>query len=305
MPRWLRITVDAAKAWNADNVFKHSAAVSFYTLFSLAPITLIAVGLAGVFFGKDVASRQFSSQMSQLVGKESAALIQKTGEANSLGDQTWVNTGIGAILLVIGATTVFGQLQGSFNDLWGVTAKPSKSGWLLLVMQRLISFAMVLTIGFLLAASLILTTALTAAVNLANDWMTIAPWVLHVADLGAGLIIITLLFAFLFKVLPDVRIGWGEAWLGAFVTAVLFTIGRFLIALYLGHSTIAKNYGAAGSLVALLIWIYYSCAILFYGVEFIRARRLALGLKVEPKDTAVLVRKEIVEGMPKKGPAKQ
>src|SRR4051794_33578437 len=107
MPRWLRITVDAAKACNADNVFKHSAAVSFYTLFSLAPITLIAVGLAGVFFGKDVASRQFSSQMSQLVGKESAALIQKTGEANSLGDQTWVNTGIGAILLVIGATTVF------------------------------------------------------------------------------------------------------------------------------------------------------------------------------------------------------
>ena len=300
MPRWIRIAIDAGKAWNADNAFKHSAAVSFYTLFSLAPITLIAVGLAGFFFGKDVATQQFAAQITQLVGKDSAELIQKTTEANSLGGRSWLQATLGGILLVVGATTVFGQLQGSLNDVWGVTAKPSKSGWLLLIIKRLISFAMVLTIGFLLLTSLILTTALSAAIEVARGWFTVAPALLRAADLGVGLGVITLLFALLFKVLPDVHIRWREAWLGAFVTALLFTLGRYLIALYLSHSTIAKNYGAAGSLVALLIWIYYSCAILFYGAEFVRAHRLSSGLKVEPKETAVLVRKEIIENVPRK-----
>ncbi|MEO5961796.1 MAG: YihY/virulence factor BrkB family protein, partial [Opitutaceae bacterium] len=144
-------------------------------------------------------------------------------------------------------------------------------------------------------ASLVLTTVLTATVEMTKGWFTIAPVLLRAADLGVGLLVITVLFALLFKVMPDVKVRWREAWLGALVTAVLFTIGRFLIALYLGHSTIAKNYGAAGSLVALLIWIYYSCAILFYGAEYVQAHRLAHGKRVEPKDTAVLVHKEIVK----------
>lgn len=295
MPRTVRILMDAGKAWNADNAFKHSASVSFYTLFSLAPITLIAVGVAGLFFGKEVAAHQFSAQMQQLVGKDSAELIQKTMEANTLQHSHWFKTALGATLLVIGATTVFGQLQSSLNDIWGVMAKPSRSGWIVMIVQRLISFAMVLTIGFLLLTSLILSTALTAALEVAKGWFTVAPWVLRATDLAVGLTIISVLFALFFKVMPDVKIRWSEAWLGALVTAVLFTIGRFLIALYLGHSTIAKNYGAAGSLVALLIWIYYSCAILFFGAEFIKAHRLALGLRVEPKETAVLVHKEVVK----------
>jgi membrane protein len=294
MPRWLRILIDAGKSWNADNAFKHAAAVSFYTLFSLAPITLIAVGIAGFFFGQEIATHQFSSQITQLVGKESAELIQKTMTASALQHRSLLSTVIGAALLIIGATTVFGQLQSSLNDIWSVPAKPSRSGWIVMIVQRLISFAMVLTIGFLLVTSLILTTALTMAIEVAKTWLTIAPALLRAADLGIGVIIITALFTLLFKVLPDVRIDWREAMLGAFVTAVLFTIGRFLIALYLGHSTIASSYGAAGSLVALLIWIYYSCAIFFYGAEFVRAHRLAYGGKVEPKVTAVLVRREYV-----------
>ncbi|MES2696942.1 MAG: YihY/virulence factor BrkB family protein [Verrucomicrobiota bacterium] len=296
----MKTFVEAAKAWNTDNAFKHSASVSFYTLFSLAPITMIAVGIAGAFFGKEVATHQFSSQVTQLVGAESAELIQKTMEANSLRDTSVWNTVLGAILLLFGATTVFGQLQESLNEIWGVTAKPSRSGWVVIIVQRLISFAMVLTVGFLLLASLILTTALTATIELAKSWITIPPALLRLADVSVGLVVITVLFALLFKVMPDVRTRWREVWLGAFVTAVLFSIGRFLIALYLGHSTIAKNYGAAGSLVALLIWIYYSCAILFYGAEYIRAHRLVRGEAVEPKKTAVLVRKEIVEGRVKK-----
>lgn len=295
MVRGLKVFIEAGKAWNADDAFKHSASVAFYTLFSLAPITLIAVGVAGVFFGRDVAAQQFSAQVAQLVGQESAELVEKTMEANALESGSWYKTAIGAVLLVFAATTVFGQLQSSLNEIWGVVAKPSRSGWVVMIMQRLISFAMVLTVGFLLLASLILTTALTAAVKLAEGWFTFAPALLRVADLGVGLVVITVLFALLFKVMPDVRVRWREVWLGALVTAVLFTVGRYLIALYLGHATIAKNYGAAGSLVALLIWIYYSCAILFYGAEFIRAYRIAHGRKIEPKDTAVLVHKELIE----------
>ncbi|MEO7414396.1 MAG: YihY/virulence factor BrkB family protein [Opitutaceae bacterium] len=301
MPRWLKILFDAAKAWNADNAFKHSAAVSFYTLFSLAPITIIAVGLVGIFYGEELAQKQFSSQVTQLVGESGAEVIQKAMEANALENKGWMSTVIGIVLLVIGATTVFGQMQGSLNDIWGVMAKPSRSGWVVMAVQRLISFAMVLTVGFLLLSSLVLSTTLTAMVTLAKGWFPVAPWVLRGLDLTVGLAVITVLFALLFKVLPDVRVRWKEVWLGAFVTAVLFTIGRFLIALYLGHSTIASSYGAAGSLVALLIWIYYSCAILFYGAEFVRAYRLNHHKPVEPKETAVLVKKEIVETTKSKG----
>ena len=212
-----------------------------------------------------------------------------------LADKGWAATAVGLGILLVGATTVFGQLQASLNDIWSVTAKPGRSGWAVMIAQRLISFAMVLTVGFLLLSSLVLTTAITAAANAGQGWMPVAPWVWRGADLAAGLVLVTVLFALLFKVLPDVRVHWREAWLGAFVTAVLFNLGRFLIALYLGHSTIASIYGAAGSLVALLIWIYYSCAILFYGAEYVRAHRQDRGLPVELKETAVLVRREIVE----------
>ena len=294
MRRSFKILWEAGVAWNEDNVFKHSAAVSFYTLFSLAPITIIAVSVAGLFFGEEVASRQLSAQMTQLIGAGGAEVMQGAMEAGTLGDGM-LSAALGIGLMIFGATTVFAQLQDSLNSIWGVKATPARSGWIVLVMQRVISFAMVLTVGFLLLTSLVLSTALTAAVEVAKGWMTVAPWVLHGADLTVGLIIITALFALMFKVLPDVVVRWSEVWIGAFVTAVLFTLGRFLIALYLGHSTVASLYGAAGSLVALLIWIYYSCAILFYGAEFIRAYRISRGEKVQPKETAVLVHLEIVK----------
>jgi membrane protein len=295
MLRWLKVPIAAARGWNEDNAFKHSAAVSFYTLFSLAPITIIAVGVAGIVFGKEMATKQFSAQLGQLVGKSGAAVAEQAVAASALENKGWAATAIGIGILLVGATTVFGQLQDSLNAIWSVTAKPSRSGWLVMIGQRLISFAMVLVVGFLLLISLVLTTALTAVVTMAEGWAPVAPQLLRWADLAAGVALITVLFALLFKVLPDVRVRWRDVWRGAFVTAVLFCIGRFLIALYLGHSTIVSTYGAAGSLVALLMWIYYSCAILFYGAEYIRAHRAARGLPVEPKETAVLVHREIVE----------
>ncbi len=296
MRLWPKIFITAAKGWSHDNAFKHSASVSFYTLFSMAPISVIAVGIAGFFLGKEEANQQFLAQVGQLVGQASADTVRQAIEASTSEEGNWISTVVGILLLLVGATTVFGQLQESLNAIWSVRAKPSRSGWAVMLIQRLISFAMVVTVGFLLLVSLIITTTLAAVTHrLSGEW---APVLARVADLGITLVVITLLFAVFFKVLPDVHLRWRDVWLSAALTAVLFTLGRMLIALYLARSTVASIYGAAGSLVALLIWVYYSCAILFFGVEFTKAYREAHHLKVIPKKTAVIVREEIVEQRP-------
>lgn len=300
MKRWGKILLNAAKSWNADDIFKHSAAVSFYTLFSLAPITIIAVTVAGIFLGQEAANHQLELQITQLVGPASAEMIQSVAKASQSQGDSGLSTVIGVALLIIGATTVFGQLQNSLNAIWGVRAKPSQRGWVVLLLQRLVSFAMVLTVGFLLLVSLILSTVLTTALNHFQGTLLGSETFLKIADLGVGLVVISILFALLFKILPDVIVRWRDVWLGAVVTSGLFTIGRYLIALYLGHSTVASIYGTAGSLVALLIWVYYSCAILFFGVEFTRAYRLAHRLDVQPKSTAVRIREEVVSNKPAK-----
>lgn len=295
MVKGLKTAIEAGKRWNDDNAFQHSAAVSFCTLFSLAPITIIAVGIAGLFLGRQEAASQFTAQLAQLVGHDSASLIQTTMQATLSRQGNLISTIVGGAILVIGATSVFGQLQQSLNQLWGVRTKPSKSGLLLLVVKRLISFAMVVVIGFLLLVSLVISTALTAMVHSFHRASTLSPPVLQALDVVVALGVITVLFALLFKVLPDVQLRWREVWRSAFLTAVLFSVGRFLIALYLGHSTVASVYGAAGSLVALLVWIYYSSAIVFFGVEYLRADHVASGLPIRPKKTAVVVREELIE----------
>ncbi|MEO6994292.1 MAG: YihY/virulence factor BrkB family protein [Lacunisphaera sp.] len=294
---WLTISLKAAKNWNDDNVFKHSASVSFCTLFSLAPITIVAVTVVGFFFGKQEATNQLSRQVAALVGPASADLISKAAAATESHQDSWFATTIGIILVVVGATTVFAQLQDSLNAIWGVRTRPSKSGWAILILHRLVSFAMVVTVGFLLLVSLVLTTFLTSTLNRFSGTFLDSPAVLQSVDLLGGLVVITSLFALMFKLMPDVILEWKEVALGAAVTAILFTAGRYLIALYLSHSTVASIYGTAGSLVALLMWVYYSCAILFFGVEFIRAHKVLHHHPVRPKKTAVLVREEIVQSL--------
>jgi membrane protein len=291
--RWAKIFLNAAKAWNADDVFKHSAAVSFCALFSIAPITIIVVTLAGFFLGPDVAGLQLEKQVGALVGPASAELIKAVAKASQAQSNSVFATVVGVALVLVGATSVFGQLQGSLNEIWGVRTKPSKSGWAVLVFHRFVSFAMVLTIGFLLLISLVLTTMLSSAIGYFGQGR-LGLLLLKIADAGVGLVVITGLFTLLFKVMPDIQLRWKDVGLGAAVTGVLFTVGRYLIALYLAHSTVASVYGAAGSLVAVLIWVYYSCAILFYGVEFTRVYRQEHHLKIEPKATAEAVRLSIV-----------
>ena len=290
MAKWFEITGNAAKAWIADNAFKHSAAVSFYTLFSLAPITIIAIKIMGVFLGEDVATRQFSAQIAGLVGPASAEMIQAAAKASQSVSENGFSAALGVVLLLVGATTVFGQLQDSLNDIWRVKAKPRGHGIIVLLLRRLLSFTMVLTIGFLLLVSLVLSTLLSAALGLVHGKIGTAPVLIKGVDFTVSLIVITCLFALLFKVLPDVKLRWRDVWIGALLTSLLFGLGRFVIALYLDHSTVASIYGTAASLVALLIWIYYSCGIFFFGVEFTRAHHIHIHPAVEPKPTAVHTR---------------
>jgi membrane protein len=298
LPPWLSVLVKAGEQWNSDNAFKHSAAVSFYTLFSLAPLTIIALGLAGFVFGPEVAKGKFDLQISQMIGKESAEVITKAVMQAEPQRKGWWSTAVGVGLLLFGATTVFGQLQDSLNAIWRVAPNPGRNGFVVILLRRLLSFAMVLTVGFLLLVSLVVSTAISAAVELAGQRVTLPPMVAHGIDMGAALIVVTLLFALIFKVLPDVKLLWSDVWRGAFVTSLLFGVGRFGISMYLGHSTITSSYGAAGSLVALLVWVYYSCAILFYGAEFTRVYCEAHGRAITPKTKAIPVQKRMVRKPP-------
>lgn len=292
MKQAFQLLFSAAKSWQADNAFKHSAAVSFYTLFSLAPITIIAIKIMGLFLGEEIATRQFSAQVTSLVGPASAEMINAAAKASQTSVTSGFSAALGIVLVLVGATTVFAQLQDSLNDIWAVKAKPRGHGFVLLIIRRLLSFAMVLTVGFLLLVSLVLTTVLAAAFALIHGRIGTNLIFSQSIDFVTLFVVITFLFALMFKVLPDVKLRWRDVWLGAFVTSGLFGLGRYVIALYLKHSTVASIYGTAGSLVALLIWIYYSCAIFFYGVEFTRAHHLARRTAIEPKSHVVHIRRQ-------------
>jgi membrane protein len=296
-PGWLKVLGRAGVRWYADDAFKHAAAISFYSLFSLGPITLGALTVAGLLFGRDAARGQFHDEMVQLVGPQSAGAIESMALTTAYQHRSAAVTTVGLLVLFFGATSVFIQLQASLNEIWGVVTRPSRNSWALMAAQRLLSFAMVLSVGFLLLISLVLNTALEAVLQ-RSEVFDAPDWLVRMGNFAVALALITALFALLFKILPDVRQHWPSVWRGAFVTALLFSLGRLLIALYLNHSTVASVFGAAGSLVALLVWIYYSSAILFFGAEFIRAHHDAQGQPVQPKPSAALVRRELVDSGP-------
>lgn len=295
MKRWFGILLKAGQAWVDDNAFKHAGAVSFYTLFSVAPITIIAVSVAGVMFGEDAAQGALSAQLAGLIGAESAQVVEKLVAASRPEESGWWPTVFGAAMLLVGASTVFAQLQESLNDIWGVTARPTRSSIVILVIRRLMSFALVLTIGFLLLVSLMLTTVVTILISYAQAIIPLHPVLLRAMDLALALTVVTVLFAMIFKVLPDVHLQWRDVWKGALITALLFSVGRYLISVYLGRTGVSSTYGAAGSLVVLLMWVYYSTLILFFGVEFTRAYLADRGVSVRPKSTAVRVHRQLIE----------
>lgn len=279
---------ETVKEWNADKASRLAAALAYYTTFSLAPLLVIVIAIAGFFFDKASVQEQLTQQIQSLVGSEGASFAQTALEnANTPGENTsLIASIISIVLLIVGATGVFGQLQESLNVVWNVEAKPKNAaeGF---VRKRLLSFAMLLTIGFLLMVSLVLSTVLAASSTYLSSLLPGAEVLWQLLNTGLSLVIITVMFALLFKYVPDVNIVWNDVWIGSFITAVLFTIGKFLLGTYLGNSGFSSTYGAAGSVIIILAWVYYSAQILFFGAEFTQVYARRYGSRIRPDKHAV------------------
>lgn len=252
-----------------DNPFQMASALSFYTLLSLSPLLLVVIGVAGLAFGEEAVRGRLVGEVSGLVGKEGAEAIQTVIANTSIGRRDLMSTIVGLVTLVLGATTVFVQLQSSLNTIWDVKASTEKVKYALLafVRQRLLSLAMVLAVGFLLVVSLVLNAALTAIDAYLAHVLPGSETIWQVVNTAASLVLITALIALMFKYLPDRRVPWRDVWFGAAITGVLLTAGKYLIGLYLGQASFASTFGAAASVVILMVWIYYASLILFFGAE--------------------------------------
>jgi membrane protein len=244
------------------------AALAYYTVFSIAPLLLIVISVAGLVFGQEAARGEIVDQLQQLMGDQAARSVEQLIESVNQPSTGVLATVIGAGALLIGATTVFAELQNSLDRIWRAPAAQRKSGIWSLLRTRLLSFGLILGVGFLLIASLALSAALAA---LGKWWAPLfGGWdvLLQICNFLLGFALITLVFAMIYKFMPSVRIEWRDVWIGAAVTSLLFSIGKFLIGLYLGRSSVTSGYGAAGSLVVLLLWVYYSAQIFLIGAEF-------------------------------------
>jgi len=281
-----------------DNGLKLSSSLSYYTIFSIGPLLILIISLAGIFWGREAVQGKIYGQIKGLVGNGAAQQIQdiiQNIEKAQLGTSGAI---LGLIVLLIGATGVFTEMQDSINFIWSVKAKP-KRGFVKLIINRLISFSLILVLGFLLTVSLILN-ALTDLLHdrLAQHLSNGSIYLFHTIDFLFIIASITCLFATIYKVLPDVRIDWKDAFLGAIFTAFLFIIGKFLISLYVGHSNVGTTYGAAGSIIILMLWIYYTSIILFFGAEFTKVYSINYGSGIKPSETAVFIVKSETKELP-------
>jgi len=295
---WLDILISAGRYWSQSQAFIYAAALAFFTIFSIAPVMIVAVTVVGLVLGEKAAEGQIMEQLQDAIGADAAQAVQ-TAVYNSQIDQSGVlPTVIGIAAILVGATTVFAQMQHSLNAIWDVAARPSRNGFLLYLRSRVLSLTVVLAIGFVLLVSLLLSVALRAVTMYSEQWLPVPPLVLISFEMVLSLAVVTLLFAAIFRILPDVVLSWRDVMLGALLTAVLFTLGRSAIAMYLANTATASTYGAAGSLVLLLVWVNYSSLILLFGAAFTRARLEAGGHKVQPRSTAVCVHRQLIEDAP-------
>jgi len=253
--------------WAKDHAQSLGAALAFYAVFSLAPLLLIVIAIAGSVFGQEAAQGQIIGQIQGLVGEESANAIQSMIEEARKPAAGIIATVLAMVMLLLGATGVFAQLQEALNTIWSVEEKPGESLWKLLK-DRFVSLMVVLGTGFLLLISLIISAGLSAIGAALGNFLPVPGFLLQIINFFVSFAIVTLLFAMIYKLLPDISIQWGDVWIGAIIASLLFTIGKFLIGLYLGKSDVGIAYGAAGSLVVILIWVYYASQIFLFGAEF-------------------------------------
>lgn len=275
--------------FSADRAMKLSASLAYYTIFSLAPLLVVLLSVTSLIYGRDAIQGKVFESINEFVGNDAARQIQETIQKISVSGDSIVAVTIGAITLFLGATGVFLEIQDSINLIWRVRAKPKK-GWQQLIINRLISFSMIISLGFLLVVSLVINGLILALSERLNRYFPdIAVLLVQLINVGITFIVISALFAIIFKFLPDVKIGWKEVRMGAFATALLFMLGRYLIGIYIEKVAPESAYGAAGSLVVILVWIYYSSAILYFGAEFTRAYAEKYGKSIAPASYAVHV----------------
>jgi membrane protein len=285
----LSLLKKTASEWMEDDAPTLGAALAYYTVFSLAPLLTIAIAIAGFFFGKEAGQGQIFDELRGLIGEETGKAVQEMVQsANAQPTVGIIATIVSVVMLLFGASGVFGQLQASLNRIWEVKPKPGR-GVLGILRDRLLSFGFTLVVGFLLLVSLVLTAAIALVAEWMGGLMPGSETLAQLLNFVLSLALITLLFGMMFKFLPDAKIAWHDVWIGAFLTALLFTVGKFALGLYLGKSSVASSYGAAGSLIVLLLWVYYSSQILFFGAEFTQVYANRFGSRVAPADNAVPV----------------
>jgi membrane protein len=272
-----------------DNAFRKGAALAFYTVFSIVPILIIIISLAGLFFGEQAVTGEIQKELSTTLGQEAATQVQELIKNRHIQGSHWTSIIVGIITLIFGATGVFNELQTSLNDVWDIKAKP-QNGILAYVSTRILSFGMILVIGFLLLLSITLNSFLHAFAEQISTYTSKA--ILNYSFVGefiVSLAMISFLFALIFKYLPDVDLHWKPALVGGLFTAVLFAIGKFLISLYLGKSSLMSFFGSAGAIAVLLMWVYYASQILFLGAEFTHVWAEHNGKAIRPNKNAVKI----------------
>lgn len=265
---WWGLTKQVASSWLDDYVPSMGAALAYYTIFSLAPLLLVVISMAGLLFGEDAARGEIQAQLQNLMGERSAGAVQSLLVSVREPAEGLTATAVGLVLLFVGATTVFAELQNALDRIWRVPEGLRKTGWFSLVRARLMAFGMVLALGFLLIVSLV-TSALLSAVGrqlepVLGSWQT----VVETGNALGGFLLVALMFGLIYKIMPRQRVLASDVWLGALLAALLFTVGKVVIGAYIGRSDVASGFGAAGSLVVVLLWVYFSAQILLIGAEF-------------------------------------
>jgi membrane protein len=285
----------AFDGFSDDKVMKLSGSLAYYTVFSMAPLLIVIISLCGLFLGREAVEGKIYSQLAGFVGSDTAAQLQDMIKNASLAGKSKMAAIIGAVTLLVGATSIFAEIQDSINSIWGLKPKP-KRGWLKILQNRVLSFSVVIGLGFLLLVSLSVSSIIDGfSTRLTAHFPGVAIVVFYIFNILITFSVTSLIFGVIFKVLPDGDIKWKDVMAGAMATALLFMLGKFGISFYISKSQVGSTYGAAGSLVILLLWIYYSSLILYFGAELTKAYAVKYGSPIHPNQYAVTTKMVEVE----------
>jgi membrane protein len=290
-----KVLKDSFAGFSDDKVTKLSASLAYYTVFSMGPLMILIISLCGIFLGREAMEGKVYHQLEGFMGKDTAGQLQGIIKNAAISGKGPIALVIGAVTLLIGATTVFGEIQDSINGIWGLKPKP-KRGWLKMLQNRFLSFSVIVSLGFILLVSLAVTSVVDGLGDmLASRFSEVSVVLLYIVNQVITLAVVSFIFGVIFKVLPDAKIKWKDVMFGSIVTGILFMIGKLGISIYISKSNVGSTFGAAGSLVIILLWTYYSSLILYFGAEFTKAYAVSFGSPIHPNHYAVTTRQVEVE----------